>query len=61
MKLQSYVLKTIASNPNITIEEIDREMQVSEKTIERAIKFIKDNGIIERVGSTKTGHWKILS
>ena len=60
-KTQSYVLKTIASNPNVTIEEIAREMQVSEKTIERAIKFLKDNGIIERVGSTKTGHWKILS
>ncbi len=34
-------------------------MGVSERTVERNIKKIKEDGVLERVGSKKTGYWKL--
>ena len=34
-------------------------IKVSNRTIEKNIAKLKKEGIIERVGSTKSGYWKI--
>jgi predicted HTH transcriptional regulator len=33
---------------------------MSLSTVRSKIKDLKDNGKIERIGSDKTGHWKII-
>ena len=33
---------------------------ISKGTIDRAIKSLKERNIIERIGSNKTGYWKVL-
>ena len=41
-------------------KDIAMKLRVSEPTIKRNIDVLKEKGYIERVGSKKTGHWKIL-
>ena len=42
-----------------TAANIANQCQVTTRTIERTIKSLKEKGLIERVGSDKTGHWII--
>lgn len=53
------VLELISDNPKITKPEMKEKTGLSMSTVERAIKSLKEKGIIERVGSNKTGYWKI--
>ena len=53
------VLNAIITNPNHSVKKIEETTGISRATIERAIKKLKDRKIIERVGSNKTGYWKI--
>lgn len=59
-KLQQSILLQIQENPNITIQALAMQLTKSLRTIERHIKVLKDNNYIERVGSAKTGHWKVI-
>lgn len=56
---QEKILKTIQNNPNISYNEIAKEVDKNRTTIMRSIKKFKEMGIIKRVGSDKTGQWKI--
>jgi len=46
--------------PEITTGEIAENILKSRSTVEKAIKVLRKNNIIERVGSTKAGYWKII-
>jgi ATP-dependent DNA helicase RecG len=46
-------------NPSLTRAEMVELTAKSEKTIQRATKTLQDKGIIERIGSRKSGHWKV--
>lgn len=54
------VLGLIKANPQITREQIANQLNVSESTINRAVKELKDNGFIGEKEVAKTGSWKIL-
>ena len=49
----------ISQNSNITIAEISRRLEVSDKTISRAIDWLKSNGYLDRAGGRKSGNWII--
>lgn len=49
----------IRQNNNITATEISKQLKISLSTAKRKIKELKENGCIERIGSDKTGRWKI--
>ena len=51
----------IQKNPNITKEELVKQTELSRATITRYIKKLKDINLIERVGSDKSGYWKVLN
>ena len=36
------------------------KLNVSLRTVKRVMKTLADNKILERVGSKKTGSWKVL-
>lgn len=59
-KTQQSILDIIIKNPNITREEIAIKSKKSLATIRRCIAELKEKGIIARVGSAKTGYWKVL-
>ena len=45
---------------NVTLKELVALWGKNESTIARNIKSLKEKGFIERVGSDKTGYWKVL-
>lgn len=54
------IMAEIRDNPNITKEELHIIFGISETAIDKHLKFLKDNGYIERVGPKKCGYWKVL-
>lgn len=58
-KKEQEVLAAIQKDNTVTAASIANQCQVTTRTIERTIKSLKEKGLIERVGSDKTGHWII--
>lgn len=60
VKTADRVLFLIKDNNKITINEISERLGKTTRSIERAIQRLKKDNRIERIGSDKTGVWKIL-
>lgn len=54
------VLSLIEQNNQITAIEISKRLDISLSTAKRRIKALKEQGVIERIGSDKTGSWEIV-
>ena len=54
------VFQLIQQNNKITATEISENLKVSLSTAKRKLKELKESGRIERIGSDKTGNWKII-
>ena len=54
------VFSLIKQDNKITAKEISERLNISLSTVRRKIKELRDNGKIERMGSDKTGFWKII-
>lgn len=55
------ILSELRKNPHITKNEICNILGVGKSTVARATKKLKDIGILERIGSTKAGYWRIIN
>jgi len=53
------VFSLIKQDKNITANEISERLEISLSTVRRKIKELRNNRKIERIGSDKTGYWKI--
>lgn len=56
---QAIIVDILRNNREATFDELSKIMGVSRKTIMRNIKFLKDNGFLERIGGQKEGYWKL--
>lgn len=54
------VFSLVKQNKNITATEISDRLKMSLSTVKRKIKNLKEQGKIERIGSDKTGYWKLI-
>ena len=54
------VFSLIKQNNKINVTEISERLNISLSTAKRKIKALKTQGTIERIGSDKTGYWKII-
>ena len=57
---RTQILKEMRNNPNITQAQLVNVLGVSLTTVENNIRYLKKNGYIERVGSNKSGYWKVI-
>lgn len=57
--LQKDLIALLKDNPTITRPELGEHLNVSLTTIRRTLAQLKDLKLIERIGSDKTGHWKV--
>ena len=57
--MQNSIIKLIMDKPSITQEELARLLDVNKRTIIRNFKTLIEREYIERVGSNKTGYWKV--
>ena len=56
---ENNILELIRKNNEITQPQIREKLKISESTVSRAIKKLKDYGYIIRSGSRKDGHWVV--
>ena len=54
------ILAHLKQNPNANYTALAEKTGYSAATIKRHIQELKKLGLIERIGSDKTGHWKII-
>lgn len=54
------VFSLIKQDNKITANEMSERLKISLSTVRRKIKELRVNGKIERIGSDKTGLWKII-
>lgn len=54
------IISEMRDNPNVTTAELQKILGISETAVEKNIIFLKENGYIERIGSKKSGYWKVL-
>ena len=53
------IIKLLLEDPGYTVVVLSKKLSVSRKTILERIKKLRDNKLIERVGSARKGYWKI--
>ena len=53
------VFEYISQNGSATAVDLAKQFNRNPRTIERAIKELRENGLIERVGSDKNGYYKL--
>jgi ATP-dependent DNA helicase RecG len=53
------ILKNIYLNPKISKRELESIIGLNGSAIDKNIDFLKDLGLLERKGNTKSGHWII--
>lgn len=51
----------LAKNPRSNIREIAQKLVLSKSAVDRLIKKLKTKKIIERVGTSQKGYWKVLN
>ncbi len=55
-----YILKVIETNGRVTATRIAEVLGVSESTVRRSFRRLRELGFIERIGSDKAGYWRIV-
>ncbi len=53
------ILEQLLLNPRTTLDEDSILLNIPKRTISRYFKSLQEKGYIERIGSKKTGLWKI--
>lgn len=53
------IIKLIQKNPQITQNEIKEQLQMARSHVQKIMKSLAEQGMIERIGSKKTGYWHV--
>ncbi len=61
VEMSGKILEMIAKNPTITISAIAIALDLTERTVERNIKILRENQQLERIGAKKSGYWQVIS
>ena len=56
---QASILVELRNNPNITRTQLADLLGKGTATISRGLSALQDAGLVERIGSNKTGYWKV--
>ena len=57
---QKTIVEIVISNPNVTIPEVARQLNLNPRGIAKHFKVLQDKGVIRRVGPDKGGHWEVI-
>lgn len=53
------ILMEIRNNPNISLSEISNRLNLSYMTVQKYSAKLREDGLLERVGSKSRGYWKV--
>ncbi len=54
------LLTLLTEDPGYTMPQLAERLSVSRKTVAARLKKLKEDGLIERIGSDRKGYWKLL-
>lgn len=54
------ILELMKENPRISARLLGEKIGITQRAVEKAIKKLRDNGKIVRIGSPVSGYWEIL-
>ncbi|MCR5683940.1 MAG: HTH domain-containing protein [Lachnospiraceae bacterium] len=55
------VLKLISENNKASATQLAKDMSVTQRTVERYLKELREEGRLIRHGSARGGHWEIVN
>lgn len=55
------ILEMCYLNQNVTISEMAMNIRISERAVEKNIQKLKEKGFLVRVGSERSGYWKVVA
>ena len=58
---QQKILELLNENVALNSNNLAEKLGVSRKTIERDMTVLQEKGLVQRVGSNKTGHWELVN
>ncbi len=58
-KSESDVLDLLLITSNLTASSIANEIGITDRAVRKIISSLKGKGLVERVGSNKSGYWKV--
>ena len=58
--ISNIVIELMKETPSITAIKLSEKTNVSTRQISRVVKALREGGRIVRVGSTRSGYWKII-
>ena len=56
---QKKILNIMREQPRITYDELAEMVNKSRRTVIRQVKNLREKGLVQRIGSDKSGHWEI--
>ncbi len=54
------ILSLLSEHPSMTNKELAKASGKSERTVSRLLSLLKGKALIKRIGSNKTGYWKVV-
>ena len=59
-KTEKNILELLSMDSSLTATDLMQKTGKSERTVKRTLASLKEKGLIERIGSDKTGYWKVF-
>ncbi len=60
-KRRKLILSKMRDNPNITKQELQKILDLSKTAVDNNILYLRKNGYLERVGSSRAGYWNVIA
>ncbi len=57
---QRKIIEAMATNPHITVADLSKIVDISERKIKDNISKLKEKGLLRRIGPDKGGHWEVV-
>lgn len=54
------VLSALEENPNYSGKDLSEKLNIPFRSVQRYVSNLREKGFIERVGSNKSGYWKVI-
>jgi len=59
-KTPTEILELLKNKPDLSVPQLAALMRKSESAIHRAIRILRDSGLLVRIGPDKGGQWKVI-
>lgn len=54
------ILDALAETDGLDAQELQQRLEIAPRTLERDLAALRDAGLLTRVGSRKTGHYRVI-